>query len=101
MIAWAEENLAQMPTEPGTQLEISVFEYDRPRKLLLGKRGFERADDGGTSYLLRFGLQTMPEARLPDGYRLRQTRPGSLEGAQRIAELLNAAFERDFHNAEE
>jgi GNAT superfamily N-acetyltransferase len=43
----------------------------------------------------------MPEARLPDGYRLRQTRPGSLEDAQRIAELLNAAFERDFHNAEE
>lgn len=101
MLAWAEENLSR-PTEDGRrQLLLDVFEYDRPRKLLLGKRGYEKLEAGGTFYLLRFGLQAMPEVQLVDGYRLRATRLGSVEDAQRLADLLNAAFGRDFHNAEE
>jgi GNAT superfamily N-acetyltransferase len=101
MLAWAEEHLARPVAGAGRQLTIGVYEYDRPRKLLLEKRGYEKSDAGGTFYLLRFGLQTMPEVRLADGYQLRETRPGSAEDAQRIADLLNAAFGRDFHNAEE
>jgi GNAT superfamily N-acetyltransferase len=102
MLAWAEEHLSRPVAGGGRQLAVAVFEYDRPRKLLLKKRGYEKsAAEGGTFYLLRFGLQAMPEVQLPAGYRLRETRPGDVADAQRIADLLNAAFRRDFHNAEE
>lgn len=101
MFAWAEEHLARPVGGAGRQLEIGAFEYDRTRTLLLEKRGYEPSDDGGTFYLLRFGLRTMPEAQLANGYRLRETRPGCVVDAQRIADLLNDAFRRDFHNAEE
>ena len=101
MLAWAEEHLARQAAVGRRQLTIGVFEYDRPRRQLLEERGYEKLDTGGTFYLLRFGLQLMPEVRLADGYRLRATRPGSADDAQRIADLLNAAFRRDFHNAEE
>lgn len=101
MLAWAEEHLARPVAGAGRQLAIGAYEYDRFRIMLLGKRGYEKLDAGGTFYLLRFGLQAMPAVRLPDGYRLRETRPGNAPDAQRIADLLNAAFERDSHCAEE
>jgi GNAT superfamily N-acetyltransferase len=101
MLAWAEEHLAQPADAGGRQLAVAAFEYDRPRQLLLEGRGYQKLDAGGTFYLLRFGLQAMPETQLAAGYRLRETRPGSLEDAQKLADLLNAAFRRDIHNAEE
>ena len=101
MIAWAEECLAGPVAGAGRELSVAALEYDRPRKLHLENRGYEKLDDGGTFYLLRFGSDTMPEVQLAAGYRLRETRPGSVEDAQRLADLLNAAFQRDFHNAAE
>lgn len=101
MLAWAEENLARPVAGEGRQLTVFAFEYDRSRHLLLEKRGYEKTEAGGIFYLLRFGLQGVPTAELPEGYRLRETRPGDAQDAQRIADLLNAAFKRDFHRAEE
>jgi len=101
MLAWAEEHLSRPASGGGRELLTIAFEYDRPRKLLLERRGYENRGIGGVFYLLRFGLQAMPEARLPAGYRLRATRPGDFDDAQRLADLLNAAFGRDIHNPEE
>jgi GNAT superfamily N-acetyltransferase len=101
MFAWAEEHLARQADAGGRQLAVAAFEYDRPRQLLLEKRGYQKLDAGGTFYLLRFGLQAMPEPQLAAGYQLRETQPGSVEDAQKLADLLNAAFRRDIHNAEE
>ncbi len=101
MFAWAEEHLARPTDGGGRQLVVEVWDYDRVRKLLLERRGYEKLDGGGTFYLLRFGLQPMPEVHVADGYRLRQTRPGNIDDARKLADLLNAAFQRDFHNAEE
>ena len=101
MLAWAEEHLAPRGTEAGRPFTVAAFEYDRHRRLLLEKRGYEKLDAGGTFYLLRFGLQTMPERQIAESYRLRETRPGNVDDAQRIADLVNAAFNRDFHCAEE
>lgn len=101
MLAWAEEHLARPVAGGGRQLAVAAFEYDRPRQLQLQKRGYEKLDAGGTFYLLRFGLQAMPDVQLADGYKMRETRPGSAADAQRLADLLNAAFRRDIHNAAE
>lgn len=101
MLTWAEEHLARPVADGRRELLVSAFEYDRPRKVLLTKRGYEKLDAGAIFYLLRFGLQPMPEVRLAKRYRLRETRPDSVEDAQLIADLLNAAFQRDFHSSEE
>lgn len=101
MLAWAEKNLAQAGAGDARQLTVFAFEYDRFRRQVLARRGYEETDGGGTFYLLRLGWQAIPADRLAEGYRLRETRPASGDDAQRIAELLNAAFGRDFHTAEE
>ena len=50
---------------------------------------------------MRFGLNAIPTPEIANGYTVRETRPGNTHDAQRIADLLNAAFKRDFHSAEE
>jgi ribosomal protein S18 acetylase RimI-like enzyme len=102
MIAWAEEHLAA-PTGDGTRrdLIIFVYEYDAPRRRLLEGRGYEKTAAFGVIRRLRFGSRRPPEAALAEGYTLRTTRPEDRDDCQRIADLLNAAFRRDFHNAEE
>jgi ribosomal protein S18 acetylase RimI-like enzyme len=102
MIAWAEEHLAK-PTEDGQwrQLITFVFDYDSPRRSILEKRGYERTSDGGVTRRLRFGNKSYPKPSIADGYTLRTTRPEDDTDCQRIAVLLNAAFNRDFHVAGE
>lgn len=101
MLAWAEAHLARAEAGGGRLLTIVVSEHDRYRQLLLAQRGYAQLDAGGTFYLFRHGLATVPEPQIAEGYRLRSTRPGHVDDARRIADLLNAAFNRDFHNAEE
>ena len=43
----------------------------------------------------------LPQAQIADGYRLRTTRPDDYDDCQRIADLLNAAFQRTLHSAPE
>ncbi len=106
MFAWAESNLAK-PSKDGKERSLltRVFEYDKPRLTLLKKRGYVQTDMSECIRRLRFGEQDLPARRtLPAGYTLRCTRADELDAqgeaqgdAQRIAELLNAAFNRDFH----
>ncbi|MCB0113457.1 MAG: GNAT family N-acetyltransferase [Caldilineaceae bacterium] len=101
MIEWAEAHLAAPDNDGLRQMELVVNEYDAHRQRLLTERGFEKMDYGGMIRHLRFGRQPIPEPQVADGYTLRITRPEEMDDCRRIADLLNAAFRRDFHNGEE
>ncbi len=102
MIDWAEEHLAA-PGREGTQPRLCffVYEYDSWRRRLLEQRGYKKTTSFGTIRRMRFGKWPLPEPVLAEGYTLRTTRPDEEADCQRIADLLNAAFNRDFHNAGE
>lgn len=101
MIAWAEDNLGKRNDDGRRQLSIYVFEYDSPRRLLLEKRGYEKQTAGGVIRRLLFGEKQFPKVDIADGYTLRTTDPDNPADCQQIADLLNVAFGRDFHNAAE
>jgi mycothiol synthase len=102
MVAWAEDCLT-IPTADsrGRQLQMQVFEYDSPRRRLLEKRGYEKTSDGWVVRRLRLGDRPLPESNLASGYMLRSIRPDDMGDCQGIADILNAAFNRTFHNADE
>jgi ribosomal protein S18 acetylase RimI-like enzyme len=102
MIAWAEESLA-VPAPDGKprQIHTEVYEYDAPRLRILERRGYEKLPEGGSFRKMWFGNRPLPEVRMADGYLLRPIRHEDLEDCQRVADLLNAAFNRSFHNAGE
>jgi mycothiol synthase len=100
MIAWAEDHLTRS-TEDGRHLEFFVYDYDCPRRRLLEQRGYEKMPYGGVIRRMRFGNRPLPQAAIAEGYTLRTTRPGDEADFQRVADLLNAAFNRTFHNAGE
>jgi mycothiol synthase len=101
MIAWAEDYLA-IPAEDGQrrQLDIFAFEYDAARRHLLEQRGYEKMPYGGVTWRMRLGSWPLPPVMMAEGYVLRTTRPDEAD-YQRVADILNAAFNRDFHNARE
>lgn len=100
MVAWAETNLALPAESKGQrQLDFFVYEYDELRQRLLTQLGYRKMPFGGVARRLRFGEHPPPRPVIAPGYTLRTTRPNDLADCQRIADLLNAAFERDFHNA--
>lgn len=102
MVQWAEENLA-VSTEDGSQqhLQLFVYDYDLQRRRLLTSYGYEQMSSWEVIRRLRFGNVPLAQPQFHDGYRMCTTRPGDREDAQRIADLLNVAFNRDFHNPEE
>ena len=100
MVAWAENHL----TEPGDdnvgrRLQFFVYEYDVYRQGLLEDYGYQKMTYGGVIRHLRLGRQPLALPQLADGYNLRLTNPEDGRDAQQIADLLNAAFNRNFHNA--
>ena len=102
MIAWAEENLAA--AVPGTsqrQVEIYVYDVDVLRQRLLAGRGYVKMDMWGMLRRIRLGKGPLAQPQAPPGYTLRTTRPRDLAECARMADLLNAAFGRTFHNAQE
>lgn len=100
MLDWAEANLAAMG-ETGRSLHFFVYEYDAYRARLLTERGYEKMAFGGVIRHLRLGHGPLAEPKLAPGYTLRATNPEDEADCQQIADLLNAAFNRDFHNAAE
>ena len=102
MVAWAEENLAVVQADTGRrELEIYVYEYDALRQQILAARGYEKMSYGGMCRHVRLGAQPLPAPVVAAGYTMRTTNPADLIDCQRIADLLNAAFGRNFHNAQE
>ncbi len=102
MIDWAEAHLSE-PTEDGNgrQVQFYIYEYDAHRHRLLEERGYEKMPYGGVVRRLRFGQQPLDQPTLAEGYTLRATNPDDIADCQKIADLLNAAFRRDFHTAME
>ncbi|MFN8529969.1 MAG: GNAT family N-acetyltransferase [Anaerolineae bacterium] len=101
MFAWAEEHLSIEMQDMGTQIETFVWDYDAPRRRVLRHRGWEPAGWSGVVRRLRFGGQALPPVTVDKGYRLRTVHTADRDDCQRIAHLLNAAFGRSFHSAEE
>ncbi|MEZ4660125.1 MAG: GNAT family N-acetyltransferase [Caldilineaceae bacterium] len=99
MTAWAEAHLAGPTAEGHRQLEIFAYEYDVSRRHLLAARDYIKSNAGGVVRRLRLISHSLPEPTVPPGYTLRPTDPADLDDCQRIADLLNAAFNRNFHNA--
>lgn len=100
MIDWAEAHLAA-PTADGAQrqLEIFVYDYDTSRQALLAARGYTKMAYGGVVRRLHLAEHPLLVPSIAAGYTLRTTQPDELTDCQRIADLLNRAFNRDFHNA--
>lgn len=102
MLAWAEDQLA-LPTADGRLREVSiaVYDYDSPRRRLVTGRGY--VDTGHTMVhrRLRFGGKRLPEPQRVAGYTLRSTRPRDRADCRRVAEILNASFNRTFHSEQE
>lgn len=100
MVAWAETALAAPRAEGAQcQLEIFAYEYDLPRQELLAQRGYTKLVDGGVTRRLQLTTQPLETPTIAPGYTLCTTNPADLVDCQRIADLLNAAFNRTFHNA--
>lgn len=98
MIAWAENHLS-VPAEEGARCRLDIYaqEYDKTRQQLLGRRGYEKMPWGGVSRRLQFDGAPIERPNLADGYTLRTTEPDAEGDSQRLAVLLNAAFNRDIH----
>ncbi|MCB8923449.1 MAG: GNAT family N-acetyltransferase [Ardenticatenaceae bacterium] len=102
MVVWAEANLLRpVPEGDGKQLHFFVYEYDTARQELLAARGYEKMSYGGVIRQMWFGEHELAQPHMADGYTMRTTNPEDLADCQRIADLLNAAFGRSFHTAEE
>ena len=101
MLDWAEQHFSGPAAGGGRELQLCVYEYDAPRIRLLQARGFEKQVYGWITRRMHLGRwPTPPVPEIAPGYSLRTTRSGDLQDCQRIATLLNAAFNRPgFHQA--
>jgi mycothiol synthase len=95
MIAWAEEHLATSGS-----LDISVLDYDTPRQRLLDKRGYQMLPYTFVTRRMRLGNKIFPQPELAHDYHLRMTRNDNTD-YQRLADVLNAGFNRTLHTAAE
>jgi mycothiol synthase len=100
MVCWAEEHLSIYDQEvEDTRFDFFVWEYDVCRQSLLLRRGYQKTEWSGIVRHLRLGCQSLPPMSLAYGYSLRTTRPSEYADCERMAALLNAAFNRTFHTA--
>ena len=101
MVAWAEEALPTSGDDGQRQLHFFVNEYDALRQQILTRRGFEKMSYGTMIRHLRLGHQPLTVPEIAEHYTLRMTHTEDIGDCEKIAVLLNAAFDRDFHNAAE
>ncbi|MBK8051348.1 MAG: GNAT family N-acetyltransferase [Anaerolineales bacterium] len=100
MFDWAEQHLGGPADDgAGRQLQSYVYTYDAQRQQMLARRGYEQMSYGGMIRHLRLGAQPLAAPEIAAGYTLRTTDASDMADCQRLADLLNAAFGRDFHNA--
>lgn len=101
IFAWAEEHLAVTTKEGQRELTTFIFAYDALHQSLLARRGYKKTDDYGVTRRMRLGKGPLIPPQLAEGYTLRTTQPDDIANCQKIADLLNAAFRRNFHTAVE
>ncbi|MGL4651068.1 MAG: GNAT family N-acetyltransferase, partial [Caldilineaceae bacterium] len=100
MLEWAEGALLAPHPDSGPALQHFAFDHDAPRRNVLGARGYAQQPWFGMMRRMRFGAPPIPEPMMPRGYTLRSTRPEEGDYAA-VAALLNAAFGRATHSAQE
>ncbi|MCP5101521.1 MAG: GNAT family N-acetyltransferase [Chloroflexi bacterium] len=101
MIAWAQNHIVNTTKDGKKEVHFFVYEYDVYRQALLTAHGYEKMDYGGVIRYLRFGKRPLAQPKVAEGYTIRTTNPEDGNDCQKIAILLNAAFNRDFHTAAE
>ena len=101
MLDWAEANLVRTVKDGRRKLGVFAWEYDEQRQQLLSQRGFKKREQGEVFRRKPCSEAVSKPPRMPGGYRLHEVRPGHAEDCERYAALLNAAFGRDFHKAQE
>jgi ribosomal protein S18 acetylase RimI-like enzyme len=103
MLVWGEDHLAaDDPNGEQKTIGLDVFEFDAPRQRLLARRGYLKTTSGWVVRRLYFAGQPIPAAQIAPGYGMRQTAPGDPAESQRLADVLNAGFDRpNFHQAAE
>jgi len=100
MLAWAEANLPRQTSDDGrSYLDCWAEEGDLQRSQVLRQRGYIRTDMYETMYR-RSMIVSVPEYAAPQGYQLRNMRIDANDREQ-FATLLNLAFGRTIHSAEE
>lgn len=102
MIAWAEVHVASK-TGPDGEPEINmvVKDYDCRRQHILQARGWTMTAGWEVSRRMRLSNWPPAETNLHAGYSVYNPDPNSMDDCQRIADLLNAAFRRSIHSAQE
>ncbi len=78
-------------------LFMEAYDYDVLRQRYLAEAGFVRQDYRIALRNLRIGLGVFNTPRPVDEYGIRTADPHDTTDCERIASLLNAAFNRDFH----
>ena len=98
LIEWALENLAQVKNGKAW-LEVWCDDNDEPRKSILRSMGFlPTSEHQNRRHQILDGIKEI--SNLPDGYSLRNVEHSDSD-FEKMATLLNAAFGRTFHSAEE
>ncbi|HSJ72399.1 MAG TPA: GNAT family N-acetyltransferase [Acidimicrobiia bacterium] len=95
MLEWAEPNLRMQIGGGATRLTTFVVSGDFHRIQLLEARGYTRE---AWESVQRWRSLDTPPPELPDaeGYAIRSARAGDPDDAQRLADLINAAFGHSF-----
>jgi ribosomal protein S18 acetylase RimI-like enzyme len=99
MLTWAENTHGQPLPDGRKWLEVHGYEHDAHRTDLLNAHGFTRTE--AYENIRRRDLrEPVADAPLPEGYTLRTMRAHP-DDWQAMANLLNAAFKRTIHSAQE
>ncbi len=101
IVAWAEKTLPGRSAEGELELLIFVYDEDQHRSKLLESRGYEKLTVGGYHRRANLSELEIPDTVLPEGYVLQDTSDYRWQDGQKLADLLNTAFNRDIHTAEE
>lgn len=99
MLDWSEVHLAKTEEDGLRWIEVWAYADDDFRMELLRSRGYVQTEDHENLRRRPMSL-AVPDVELPAGYTVRSMRHHP-DDWQQFASLLNTAFRRDFHNAEE
>ncbi|NDJ35189.1 MAG: GNAT family N-acetyltransferase [Chloroflexi bacterium] len=99
MLAWSEAHLAQVDADGTRWIGVWADEPDTHRNDLLGARGYIRSEAHDTMRR-RPMSDPVPDLPVPQGYRVRSMGRAAAD-RESYAAMLNAAFGRSFHSAEE
>lgn len=100
MLTWITDNLPRKRDDDGRDcLDVHADAGDTHREALLIQHGYQQTEMHENIYR-RAMSEPIPDVTLPEGYRVRTMRRHP-DDQEALATLLNTAFKRSFHSAEE